>query len=254
MTQKLSQAVVRAVRTPQAVLPVSSAQDSKLCERPRSRSPLARVGLRLRLLRLALGPVFRRVCDIVGSLLGIIALSPVFLLATVAIKLTSRGPVFYSQERIGKFGEPFRMLKFRTMIVDADAMKAALATQQCEAMSGVRFKLERDPRITSVGRFLRKFSIDELPQFVNVLMGDMTIIGPRPPVASEVALYDARAARRLEVTPGLTCLWQVGGRSDLSFDEQVQLDIDYIDKVRWLDELKIFVRTIPAVLTGRGAY
>jgi len=146
------------------------------------------------------------------------------------------------------------MLKLRTMVVGASAMKARLAAEPEARANGVRFKLRRDPRITSVGRVLRRFSIDELPQLWNVLVGDMTLVGPRPPLPREVALYDGRALRRLEVEQGLTCLWQVGGRSDLSFEQQVALDIEFIDHVGVLDELAILARTIPAVLGGRGAY
>jgi lipopolysaccharide/colanic/teichoic acid biosynthesis glycosyltransferase len=146
------------------------------------------------------------------------------------------------------------MWKFRTMIANAEALKDVLSKQNAGAVDGVRFKMARDPRITPIGRVLRKFSIDELPQLFNVLSGDMTILGPRPPVWREVALYDNRALRRLEVKSGLTCLWQVSGRSDLSFSQQVDLDIEYIDKVKPSEEFMIFLKTVPAVVTGRGAY
>ncbi len=179
---------------------------------------------------------------------------PILLCAAVAIRLTSEGPILFGQERIGRGGRRFTMWKFRTMVINADALKDQLVKQHQNAVDGVRFKMVQDPRITRVGRILRKFSIDELPQLANVLKGDMTLIGPRPPVWREVALYDNRALRRLEVTPGLTCLWQVRGRSNLSFEEQVSLDIEYIDTVRPLDEVKILLETIPAVITGRGAY
>jgi lipopolysaccharide/colanic/teichoic acid biosynthesis glycosyltransferase len=198
--------------------------------------------------------MLRRVIDIVMATAGLLALLPVLLVAALAIKLNSRGPVLYRQERLGEFGRSFQMLKLRTMRVGADAMKAALAAQFQGAVDGVRFKLRRDPRITAVGGILRKFSIDELPQLWNVLIGDMTLVGPRPPVWIEVARYDARALRRLEVRPGLTCLWQVGGRSDLSFDQQVTLDLEYIDRVTPSQELLILAKTVPAVVTGRGAY
>jgi lipopolysaccharide/colanic/teichoic acid biosynthesis glycosyltransferase len=200
------------------------------------------------------GPLLRRLLDIVVAGGALVLLSPLLLLAALAIKLTSRGPVLYKQERLGQYGHPFLMFKLRTMSVGADAMKATLAAEIQGAVDGVRFKLKRDPRITPVGRLLRKFSIDELPQLWNVLVGDMTLVGPRPPVWLEVARYDARALRRLEVRPGLTCLWQVGGRSDLSFEQQVSLDLEYIDRVKPHQELLILARTIPAVLTGRGAY
>jgi lipopolysaccharide/colanic/teichoic acid biosynthesis glycosyltransferase len=200
------------------------------------------------------GPMVRRAIDIVASLCALIVLSPLLLAAAIAIKATSRGPVLFHQERVGQWGRRFKMLKLRTMVTGAEAAKQALQASAQGALDGVRFKLKRDPRITPVGRILRKFSIDELPQLWNVLVGDMTLIGPRPPVWREVALYDPRALRRLEVRPGLTCLWQISGRSDLSFEQQVDLDIQYIDKTQPMDEVKILFKTIPAVLSGRGAY
>ena len=193
-------------------------------------------------------------CDILGGLVGLLMLAPVFLVSALAIKLSSRGPVFFLQERVGVRGRTFYMPKFRSMIVNADELKSALANAQQEAMDGVRFKLKRDPRVTRVGHIMRHYSIDELPQLWSLVRGDMTIVGPRPPVWSEVDKYDARAARRLEVTPGLTCLWQVRGRSDLSFAEQVTLDIEYIDQMSVLDDVRIVLATVPAVLTGKGAY
>jgi lipopolysaccharide/colanic/teichoic acid biosynthesis glycosyltransferase len=202
----------------------------------------------------AQGPRLRRVVDVLATGLGLLGLLPILACAALAIRITSKGPLFFGQERIGQSGKRFTMWKFRTMVVNADALKDELAKQHRDAVDGVRFKMVRDPRITSVGRLLRKFSIDELPQLFNVLKGDMTLIGPRPPVWREVALYDNRALRRLEVKPGLTCLWQVRGRSNLSFDQQVELDLEYIDRVRPLDEVKILLATIPAVVTGRGAY
>ena len=200
------------------------------------------------------GPLVRRMFDILIASTTLVLLSPLMLLAGLGILLTSRGPILYEQERVGQHGHPFQMLKLRTMVDRADELKAALATQRPEATDGVRFKLRRDPRTTPVGRILRKLSIDELPQLWNVLVGDMTLIGPRPPVWQEVVRYDARALRRLEVRPGLTCLWQVSGRSDLSFEQQVALDLEYIDRVKPRQELLILARTIPAVVSGRGAY
>jgi lipopolysaccharide/colanic/teichoic acid biosynthesis glycosyltransferase len=192
--------------------------------------------------------------DIIGAGVGIALLSPVLILAAVAVKLTSRGPLFYWQQRVGLRGRRFSMPKFRSMRVGSDKAKTQLAAANSQAMSGVRFKLKRDPRVTMVGRVLRRFSIDEMPQLWSVLVGDMTIIGPRPALPREVALYEGKALRRLEVTPGLTCLWQIGGRSDLSFEEQVELDIEYIDRGTLLGDVKILFKTIPAVLSGRGAY
>lgn len=200
------------------------------------------------------GPFVRRSIDVIATGLGVLVLLPMFVCVAIAIKLTSKGPVFFGQERIGEGGRRFTMWKFRTMVVNADALKDQLAAQHKDATDGVRFKMVRDPRITPVGRILRKFSIDELPQLFNVLKGDMTLIGPRPPVWREVALYGNKALRRLEVKPGLTCLWQVRGRSDLTFDQQVDLDIEYIDRVKPHEELRILLETVPAVVTGRGAY
>jgi lipopolysaccharide/colanic/teichoic acid biosynthesis glycosyltransferase len=203
---------------------------------------------------LALGPTVRRSLDIAASALGLLTVLPVFLIVAAAIKVTSKGPVFFAQERVGHRGRRFRMWKFRTMVQGADALKDQLQKQHVQASDGVRFKMVRDPRITKVGAVLRKLSIDELPQLFNVLIGDMTLVGPRPPVYREVALYDSRALRRLEVKPGLTCLWQVRGRSDLSFSQQVELDIEYIDRISPREEIQILFETVPAVLTGRGAY
>jgi lipopolysaccharide/colanic/teichoic acid biosynthesis glycosyltransferase len=196
----------------------------------------------------------RRGIDILGAGFGLLLALPVLVLAALAVKLTSRGPIFYLQERIGRNGRSFQLLKFRSMVQNADAMKTALSLACPEALDGVRFKLRRDPRLTIIGPFLRKFSIDELPQILNVLKGDMTLVGPRPPVRREVVEYTPKALRRLEVEPGLTCLWQIRGRSELSFVQQVELDVEYIDTVKPLDELAIVLKTVPAVLSGRGAY
>jgi lipopolysaccharide/colanic/teichoic acid biosynthesis glycosyltransferase len=220
----------------------------------RSARQLRRGLLSMQLGLLALGPSMRRLLDLVASALGLLCLLPVFLIVATAIKVTSRGPVFFAQERIGRGGRRFRMWKFRTMVQGADALKDQLQKLHAQASDGVRFKMVKDPRITKVGELLRKLSIDELPQLFNVLIGDMTLVGPRPPVHREVALYDSRALRRLEVKPGLTCLWQVRGRSNLSFVQQVELDIEYIDRVTPSEEIQILIATVPAVLTGRGAY
>ena len=202
------------------------------------------------------GPVVRRSVDIAAAGGALVALSPILLASAIAVKANSRGPLLYRQMRVGQNGRAFNMLKFRSMRVDADDLKAELEKQhgQGAVSGGVRFKLRKDPRTTAVGAFIRKFSIDELPQLWNVVRGDMTLVGPRPPVHREVAQYDPRALRRLEVRQGLTCLWQVGGRSELTFDEQVALDIEYIDRTTPTDELKIVAKTVPAVLSGRGAY
>jgi lipopolysaccharide/colanic/teichoic acid biosynthesis glycosyltransferase len=243
--------------------PVISLQPAVRCDRDAS-SPLSRLTerglpslrrhlLSLRLSAASLRPWVRRTLDVVTCGLGLLALAPAFLLAALAIRLTSRGPIFFGQERVGQNGRRFTMWKLRTMVLNADALKDQLQKQHA-ASGGVRFKMVADPRITRVGRVLRKLSLDELPQLFNVFIGDMTLIGPRPPVYREVALYHSRALRRLEVKPGLTCLWQVRGRSNLSFEQQVELDIEYIDRTTASDELQILLATVPAVLTGRGAY
>jgi lipopolysaccharide/colanic/teichoic acid biosynthesis glycosyltransferase len=200
------------------------------------------------------GPVVRRAIDIAVASVGILFTAPLLLVVAIGIKLESLGPVVFAQERIGKHGKPFRLYKLRTMVPGADALKTDLSTRISTAVDGVRFKLRRDPRVTAFGRWLRKFSIDELPQLWNVLKGDMTLIGPRPLVLREVALFDGRALRRLEVQPGLTCIWQVSGRSDLPFQKQIDLDIEYVDRCSVARELAIVARTIPAVLSGKGAY
>jgi lipopolysaccharide/colanic/teichoic acid biosynthesis glycosyltransferase len=177
-------------------------------------------------------------------------LSPFLIFIAFAIKFESKGPVFYTSERIGKKGRVFRCFKFRTMVNDAEKRRAEI--MHMNERDGVLFKITNDPRITSVGRFLRKYSLDELPQFLNVLRGDMSIVGPRPPIASEVMEYKLNHLRRLDVTPGITGLWQVQARQDPSFDSYVSLDVTYIEKWSlWLD-LKIILRTVGVVISGTG--
>lgn len=195
----------------------------------------------------------KRVIDIVVASVAVLILSPVFVVTYLAIRLTSRGPAFFSQTRVGRDGRHFAFYKFRSMYVDAEARKDALMAQN-ESKGGVTFKMKNDPRITPVGRFIRKFSIDELPQLWNVLKGDMTLVGPRPPVPREVALYSLEERKRLNVIPGITCLWQVSGRSDIPFQEQVRLDKEYIRTHGVWNDLKILLRTIPAIISGKGAY
>jgi len=197
--------------------------------------------------------VFKRLVDIVVSLSALVLLSPLFAIVALCIKLTDGGSVIYVQTRIGKQGKPFPFPKFRSMVMNADKMKDNLL-DQAERKGDVTFKMKKDPRVTWIGRFIRRFSIDELPQIWCVLKGDMSIVGPRPPVPREVALYTQEDRRRLEVTPGLTGIWQVSGRSDIGFKQQVELDVLYIESHGfWLD-LKLIFKTIPAVLTGKGAY
>src|SRR6266567_626732 len=195
--------------------------------------------------------LLKRTLDIVFSSIVVILLAPVVAVIAIAIKIDSPGPVFYSSERIGKKGRVFRCTKFRTMVSDAEKKRAEI--MHMNERDGVLFKISNDPRITRVGRFLRKYSLDELPQFLNVLHGDMSVVGPRPPIASEVREYKLNHLRRLDVTPGITGLWQVQGRQDPSFDSYISLDVTYIENWSvWLD-IKIIVRTIAVVFSGTGA-
>lgn len=191
--------------------------------------------------------------DVCFSLAALLATLPILLVAAIAIKLTSRGPVFYRSERIGIDGQPFTMLKFRTMIDGADRQLGQLLTLN-DFAGGMLFKMRSDPRVTPVGRFLRRFSIDELPQFLNVVKGDMSVVGPRPPLRREVENYDGDVRRRLLVKPGVSGLWQVSGRSDLSWDESVRLDLSYVDNWSMAGDLMIIAKTVKAVLTSHGAY
>ena len=194
----------------------------------------------------------KRLVDIAASALALLALSPLFAVVAAWIKLEDGGPVFFAQRRVGKWGREFKMYKFRSMCVDAEAKLQAMLEKN-QHRTGVTFKAKDDPRITKIGKWLRKFSIDEFPQFYNVLIGNMSLVGPRPPVPREVAMYTSADRRRLEATPGLTCFWQIGGRADIDFPEQVNLDVQYIESQSfWLD-VKILVKTIPAVVLGRGA-
>jgi exopolysaccharide biosynthesis polyprenyl glycosylphosphotransferase len=193
----------------------------------------------------------KRVMDVVVALGGLVVLSPILALAALAVKLQDGGPVFFVQERSGLYGRPFPMLKFRSMVIDAEAQKAKLEAQN--EMSGPVFKMKADPRITRVGAFLRKSSIDELPQIWNVLRGEMSIVGPRPPLPAEVARYERWQMRRLSMRPGLTCIWQVSGRNKVDFDNWMRLDLEYIDSWSLFLDIKLILLTFPVVLTGRGA-
>jgi len=196
--------------------------------------------------------LLKRTMDIAGSSLAIILLSPLFALIALLIKLDSPGPVLFKQKRIGKNGAPFQMYKFRSMVHDAEAQKKKL--KKLNEMDGPVFKIRQDPRVTRVGAFLRKYSLDELPQLFNVVVGQMSLIGPRPPLPEEVARYSDHHWRRLDVRPGMTGLWQVSGRSNLSFEEWTDLDIQYIERWSIGLELRILLKTIPVVLKGKGAY
>ncbi len=195
----------------------------------------------------------KRFIDIAGACAFIIALSPIFIATAIAIYAGDPGTVLYRQIRVGKNGRQFYMLKFRSMVMNADKLKASLMAQN-ESGDGVIFKMKNDPRITRVGKFIRKFSIDEFPQFFNVLMGDMSLVGPRPPLPAEVAQYTLEERKRLHVVPGITCIWQVSGRSDIPFKQQVQLDLDYIQSQGFWIDLKLLFKTVPAVLLGKGGY
>ena len=195
---------------------------------------------------------FKRFFDIFLSLLTIIVLFPFFLIIALAIKIDSPGPVIYSQKRVGKNGKQFIFYKFRSMCQDADKKLAALKDKN-EA-DGPVFKIAEDPRVTKVGKFIRKNSIDEFPQLINIIKGDMSIVGPRPPLPSEVEQYTSQQIHRLDVKPGLTCYWQISGRSNVSFQRWMELDLKYIKERSLWTDLKIIVKTVPAVLNERGAY
>ncbi len=195
----------------------------------------------------------KRLLDVVASALLLVVLAPVFLLIAVLVRIESPGAVFFRQTRVGKWGALFSMWKFRSMYVDAEERKKELERRN-EMAGGVTFKMKDDPRVTKVGKYIRKGSLDELPQLWNVLKGEMSLVGPRPPVPKEVALYSLADRRRLEVKPGITCIWQVSGRSEIPFDRQVELDVAYIQSQSlWLDVV-LLLKTIPAVVFGKGAY
>jgi lipopolysaccharide/colanic/teichoic acid biosynthesis glycosyltransferase len=195
----------------------------------------------------------KRQLDIVVSLLVLAVCSPLLLAVAIAIKLTDGGPVLYRQWRIGKQGRPFLLPKFRSMVPGADSLLHRVAADNHHGDS-ITFKMKRDPRITRVGRFIRRFSIDELPQLWCVLSGEMSLVGPRPALPREVANYDQAQRRRLDVAPGLTCIWQVSGRADVPFERQVAMDLEYIQTQSFALDLKLLFLTVPAVLSGRGAY
>jgi lipopolysaccharide/colanic/teichoic acid biosynthesis glycosyltransferase len=195
----------------------------------------------------------KRLLDIVVAFAALLGLSPVLISTAVLIKIEDGGPLFFQQKRVGLRGRLFGMWKFRSMVVNAEALKEKLLTQN-EMQGGVIFKMKDDPRITKVGKWIRKFSVDELPQLWNVLKGEMSLVGPRPPVPREVAEYSVEDRQRLMIKPGLTCFWQVGGRSEIDFAGQVRLDIDYIRSESVWTDLKLLFLTVPAVLFGKGAY
>ncbi len=197
-------------------------------------------------------PFVKRTIDLVLSSAALVVLSPGMLVVMAAICADSPGSPVYVQRRVGKNGKLFKMYKFRSMCVNADTKLNELKSQN--EMDGPVFKMAHDPRVTRVGHFIRKYSIDELPQLINIIKGDMSIVGPRPPIPEEVSQYNAHQAKRLSVVPGLTCYWQISGRSDVSFEEWVELDLKYIRERSIGTDIKIILKTFKAVLTGRGAY
>jgi exopolysaccharide biosynthesis polyprenyl glycosylphosphotransferase len=196
--------------------------------------------------------VAKRVFDLVVGTAILVLLVPILPIVALMIKLDTRGPVLFKQDRVGKDGRIFKFYKFRSMIHEAESKRDAL-TQQNE-QDGPIFKMRSDPRITSVGRFLRRSSLDEIPQVFNVLKGDMSIVGPRPPLPAEVANYQPWHAKRLAVKPGITCLWQISGRSQIGFNEWMRLDLEYLKTRSFRTDLLIFLKTIPAVIARKGAY
>ena len=195
----------------------------------------------------------KRVFDVVVSLLALVGTAIITVPVAIAIKVTDRGPIFYTQTRVGRRGKPFKMIKFRSMVVNADKMKSELAEQTGQKGRFI-FKMKNDPRVTTVGRFIRKFSIDEFPQFLNVLRGDMSVVGPRPPLPEEVAQYNQTYATRMLVKPGITGPWQVSGRSNLSEEESEALDVTYVQNWSMLGDVVLLFRTVGAVVTYKGAY
>ena len=196
--------------------------------------------------------VIKRLIDIVCSFLGVLILSPLFVIIAIIIKTTSKGPVFFSQKRVGKDGKEFDMYKFRSMVVNAEELKEKLAAQN--EMSGPMFKMKDDPRVTKVGKFIRKTSIDELPQLWNVLKGDMSLVGPRPSLPKEVAQFEDWMYKRLEVKPGLTCYWQVSGRNNIDFEDWMKLDCKYVDeKNTWVD-IKLIFKTVGVLFGDKNAH
>jgi exopolysaccharide biosynthesis polyprenyl glycosylphosphotransferase len=194
----------------------------------------------------------KRALDLVGAVIALILSVPLMLVASILIKLESRGPVLYRSMRIGRHGRPFTFYKLRSMVDGAERARHRLShLNECD---GPVFKMSNDPRVTRIGRFLRTTSIDEIPQFINVLRGEMSLVGPRPPLPEEVAQYEPWQMRRLDVRPGITCLWQISGRSRIGFKEWMRLDLEYIKHQSFRMDLRILLRTIPAVLSREGAY
>jgi lipopolysaccharide/colanic/teichoic acid biosynthesis glycosyltransferase len=217
-----------------------------------AREGVAAIGPTLAEIVVAPLPFWKRAMDVAGASLALLLLWPLFLIAAIAIKLDSPGPIFFRQPRVGAGGHVFGFFKLRTMHVGSDEMKSEL--REHNEQTGPVFKMRADPRITRVGRFLRRSSIDELPQFWNVLKGDMSLVGPRPPTPDEVTEYEPWQLRRLLLTPGITCFWQVSGRSEIGFVDWVRLDVRYAERRSPGLDLALLAKTLPAVLSGRGAF
>jgi exopolysaccharide biosynthesis polyprenyl glycosylphosphotransferase len=198
------------------------------------------------------GAALKRAFDIFASGLALIALAPLFAIIAILVKIEDGGPIFFRQIRVGRFGREFKMYKVRSMCLDAEQRLKELVEKN-HHKEGVTFKLKDDPRITRVGKWLRKFSLDELPQLYNVFIGNMSLVGPRPPLPREVSKYSLAHRRRLAVKPGITCIWQISGRAEIDFSGQVQLDVDYIESQGFWVDVKILAKTVPAVLSGKGA-
>lgn len=197
--------------------------------------------------------MLKRILDIILSFALLVLFFPLIIFVGILIKMMDRGPIFFSQMRVGHKGRLFKLLKFRSMSINAEMLQRQLLGKNLH-VDGPTFKIKEDPRVTWLGRYLRKSSVDEIPQLVNVLKGEMSLVGPRPPLPHEVAQYGPYERKRLEVKPGLTCLWQISGRSDLPFSHQIQLDRKYVETRNLILDAKILVLTIPAVVLGKGAY
>ena len=194
---------------------------------------------------------FKRILDVVLSVLGLIIISPVLLIVIILIKLESKGPVIFSQKRVGLYGKEFKMYKFRSMVINAEELKEKLAKQN--EMSGPMFKIKDDPRVTKIGKFIRKTSIDELPQLINILKGDMSLVGPRPSLPNEVAKFEPWMLDRLNVKPGLTCYWQVSGRNNIDFVEWMELDLKYVEERSFLLDIKLIFKTFFVLFGDKNA-
>ncbi|HIG91679.1 MAG TPA: sugar transferase [Methylococcaceae bacterium] len=227
---------------------------SQVFVKPNAIGELLSYWARLRyLLNVSTKRLLIRSFDVFVAVVALLILSPFLLIVVCCIFINSPGAIFYCQKRVGVNGRIFNFWKFRSMVVNAEQQKDDLISDR-GVVDSVRFKMKEDPRITRVGRFIRKYSIDELPQLWNVIKGDMSLVGPRPPVPKEVNIYSSSDRRRMRIIPGITCIWQVSGRSEIPFEEQVKLDEDYILCASFWTNLKLLLRTIPAVLFGKGAY